>query len=375
MAARYPSAATTSSIVGRNSSAAVAAAAHLRSNNNNNNNNNQLRRSSGGDDSGSDVEDSPPHSPPESPVRRHSLTTLTGTTSITTLTSPGVGVAASKVSTAGFLGTRPLLAFDEKTNAADASTSVVRPTTRPRPPVESKVKKLWDRPSLSTGATAAPVTSGWLPPAKGALPRDDDDDMDDMDGGFLDDGPDAGDDMATAGSSSNVPVVAAIARPAPVVRARENKSSSNKRVTRAAATRGTSTIAPLSTKPTTASNIGAAKTSSRVKTGSRGVVAGGGGRTRGLESSGVIPSSTGAAAPLKIVALLNLSDNSVYSSSVVPIAEPLFSATPTQVSFSNYVPFQPYSIQIALRNKDNVSRELFVKFVSNSMFNDCGSLE
>lgn len=62
----------------------------------------------------------------------------------------------------------------------------------------------------------------------------------------------------------------------------------------------------------------------------------------------------GAAGSSKIVALLNLSDHTVHVKSSVPMGEPLFLATPGNVTFRDYTPFQTYVVTISLRNKDTV---------------------
>jgi hypothetical protein len=60
----------------------------------------------------------------------------------------------------------------------------------------------------------------------------------------------------------------------------------------------------------------------------------------------------------RTVDLYDMSDHTVHIKSAIRIDEPLFTATPAQVSFTEYEAYATYSVQISLRNKDIVSQHI-----------------
>jgi len=61
-----------------------------------------------------------------------------------------------------------------------------------------------------------------------------------------------------------------------------------------------------------------------------------------------------AAAPLKIVAFLNMGDHTSQMKSSVPLDQPLFSARPSEITFRECDPSQAYSVDVVLKNQDTV---------------------
>jgi hypothetical protein len=57
---------------------------------------------------------------------------------------------------------------------------------------------------------------------------------------------------------------------------------------------------------------------------------------------------------------MDLRELSSYKDTSVPIDEPLFLATPTEVTFQNFVPLNEYEVAVVLRNVDTVPRRVKV---------------
>ena len=68
-----------------------------------------------------------------------------------------------------------------------------------------------------------------------------------------------------------------------------------------------------------------------------------------------------ATAPPQIVEFMDIRELSTHKASSLPIDEPLFLATPSEVVFQNFVPLQEYEVAIVLRNADAVPRRVQVR--------------
>lgn len=71
----------------------------------------------------------------------------------------------------------------------------------------------------------------------------------------------------------------------------------------------------------------------------------------------------------KITGFLDLSQYSNYVSSIVPVDQPLFSVSPSVITFTDFEGLQTYEASLTLRNQDNVARRVKV-YPPNSPFFD-----
>ena len=79
--------------------------------------------------------------------------------------------------------------------------------------------------------------------------------------------------------------------------------------------------------------------------------------TSQLMSIGRVPIS-GTTEISPIVEVLNMADYTHNVTSVVPISEPIFQASPSSVTIRNFVPLDPVHVEISFRNNDNVARRV-----------------
>lgn len=62
----------------------------------------------------------------------------------------------------------------------------------------------------------------------------------------------------------------------------------------------------------------------------------------------------------QIVAFMDMRELSSYPTTAVPIDETLFSVSPKEIAFQNFIPLQEYTMSVVFRNTDTVPRRLQV---------------
>ena len=70
----------------------------------------------------------------------------------------------------------------------------------------------------------------------------------------------------------------------------------------------------------------------------------------------------------EVIELLNMSEFTHNTESIVPLDEPLFQPTPPEVVYESFVPLQKYTAQLSLRNNDNVNRRIKIIQPDSSVF-------
>eukprot|EP00290_Baffinella_frigidus_P052882 CAMPEP_0180350034 /NCGR_PEP_ID=MMETSP0989-20121125/5784_1 /TAXON_ID=697907 /ORGANISM="non described non described, Strain CCMP2293" /LENGTH=201 /DNA_ID=CAMNT_0022339391 /DNA_START=1 /DNA_END=603 /DNA_ORIENTATION=+ len=79
--------------------------------------------------------------------------------------------------------------------------------------------------------------------------------------------------------------------------------------------------------------------------------------TSQLMSVGRVPIS-GTTEISPIVEVLNMADYTHSVTSVVPISEPIFQASPSSVTIRNFMPLETVHVEISFRNNDTVARRV-----------------
>ena len=70
----------------------------------------------------------------------------------------------------------------------------------------------------------------------------------------------------------------------------------------------------------------------------------------------------------RVVGLLNMSEFTHHTDSIVPLEEPLFQPSPPEVIFDSFEPHGKYTTTLRFRNNDNVNRRLKVLKIDSTVF-------